>query len=519
MEFTNLGRTGPSVSAQCLGTMNFGPQTDEDRQSRSWTRRWTRHQLLRHGQRVRLGREQGPDRTDHRLLVRPGRRPPRRKVCSPPRSTATWATWPNEGKLSALNIRRAVDASLKRLQTDYIDLYQFHHVDRDAVGGDLAGHRGRWSAGQDPVRRQQQLRRLAHRPGPGGRGAAATSSAWSASSRSTTCSTGSVEIEVCRRRSTTASASFPGRRCTAGCWAGCSRRSEATARRLEGRAAEALEKHREQIQAYEDFADELGQDPADVALAWLLHPPGSPRRSSARARWSSSTRPSGREIELDADVLATLDEIFPGHGGSDLLGVGEPAGRDLRLQLSAFSPSQALRPRSVRTTVGLIVLAVTPRAAHSDARTLVRPTSPEFGGAVGGVGQQRDAGGLRGEVDHLAGAPSSMIRRHRHMWNAPVRLIGQVVFHAPAVRSSAGARMTTPAQLTRMSILPNLSCTCETARATDASSVTSHLIATLSPPICPVWARAASRARSRMATVAPWLRRRRWQRRFRSHRR
>src|SRR5262249_16196722 len=43
---------------------------------------------------------------------------------------ADMGDWPNEGKLSALNIRRALDASLRRLQTDYIDLYQFHHIDR-----------------------------------------------------------------------------------------------------------------------------------------------------------------------------------------------------------------------------------------------------------------------------------------------------------------------------------------------------------------------------------------------------
>ena len=95
--------------------------------------------------------------------------------------------WPNEGKLSALNIRRALDASLTRLQTDYIDLYQFHHIDRATPWDEI------WqaievaiAAGQDPLRRQQQLRRLAHRPGPGGRGARATSSGSSASSRSTT---------------------------------------------------------------------------------------------------------------------------------------------------------------------------------------------------------------------------------------------------------------------------------------------------------------------------------------------
>ena len=40
--------------------------------------------------------------------------------------------WPNEGRLSVLAIRRACEASLKRLRTDHIDLYQMHHIDRDA---------------------------------------------------------------------------------------------------------------------------------------------------------------------------------------------------------------------------------------------------------------------------------------------------------------------------------------------------------------------------------------------------
>src|ERR1041385_358568 len=39
--------------------------------------------------------------------------------------------WPNMSRLSGLNIRRACEASLKRLQTDHIDLYQMHHIDRD----------------------------------------------------------------------------------------------------------------------------------------------------------------------------------------------------------------------------------------------------------------------------------------------------------------------------------------------------------------------------------------------------
>ena len=39
--------------------------------------------------------------------------------------------WPNQSRLSALHIREACEASLKRLRTDHIDLYQMHHVDRN----------------------------------------------------------------------------------------------------------------------------------------------------------------------------------------------------------------------------------------------------------------------------------------------------------------------------------------------------------------------------------------------------
>jgi aryl-alcohol dehydrogenase-like predicted oxidoreductase len=41
---------------------------------------------------------------------------------------------PNDRRLSAYHLRRACEASLRRLQTDHIDLYQMHHVDRATRG-------------------------------------------------------------------------------------------------------------------------------------------------------------------------------------------------------------------------------------------------------------------------------------------------------------------------------------------------------------------------------------------------
>ena len=61
---------------------------------------------------------------------------------------------PNDRGLSAYHLRRACEESLRRLQTDHIDLYQMHHIDRDALGGDLAGD-GAAGARQDHLRWQQ----------------------------------------------------------------------------------------------------------------------------------------------------------------------------------------------------------------------------------------------------------------------------------------------------------------------------------------------------------------------------
>jgi aryl-alcohol dehydrogenase-like predicted oxidoreductase len=132
MEFTTLGRTGLTVSRLCLGTMNFGPVTDEP----------DAHAIMdaAHEQGINFfdtandyGRHAGRGRTEEIIgtwLAEGGGR--RERTVLSTKVYADMGEWPNGGKLSALNIRRALDASLRRLRTDYIDLYQFHHVDRAA---------------------------------------------------------------------------------------------------------------------------------------------------------------------------------------------------------------------------------------------------------------------------------------------------------------------------------------------------------------------------------------------------
>src|SRR5512136_3258980 len=130
MEYTQLGRSGLKVSRLCLGTMNFGPLTSEadsfaimDKSLELGINFFDTANVY--------GWKTGEGVTEQivgRWFASGGGR--REKVVIATKVYGHMGDWPNQGKLSALHIRQAVEGSLKRLQTDYIDLYQMHHVDR-----------------------------------------------------------------------------------------------------------------------------------------------------------------------------------------------------------------------------------------------------------------------------------------------------------------------------------------------------------------------------------------------------
>ncbi len=318
MQYVHLGRTRLSVSRICLGTMNFGPVTSKEdsfsimdsahAQGINFFDSANVYGWSDKGLTERIVGEwfaQGDGRRERTVLAT--------------KLYGDMGDWPNDGKLSALNIRRACDASLKRLQTDYIDLYQMHHVDRSTPWDEI------WEA-MEVLRNQgkviyvgssnfagwhlAQAQEAASRRGQ--LGLVSEQSIYNLVERT-------VELEVLPAAQAYGIGVIPWSPLHGGLLGGVIRKMAdgTTSRSASGRAADALEKHRPAIEAWEQFCADRGEDPADVALAWLLHQPAvtapivGPRTS---AHLDGAVK--ALDIILDEAALTRLDEIFPGPGGT-----------------------------------------------------------------------------------------------------------------------------------------------------------------------------------------------------------
>src|SRR5512145_667141 len=133
MEFTQLGRTGLKVSRLCLGTMNFGPHTEEKDSFAQMDRALELGINFFDTANV-YGWKVGEGVTEQivgRWFAQGGGR--REKVVIATKVFGRMGDGVNERRLSAYHIRRACEESLRRLQTDHIDLYQMHHIDRETT--------------------------------------------------------------------------------------------------------------------------------------------------------------------------------------------------------------------------------------------------------------------------------------------------------------------------------------------------------------------------------------------------
>ncbi|HEY6422381.1 MAG TPA: aldo/keto reductase [Pseudonocardiaceae bacterium] len=317
MDYTQLGRSGLSVSRLCLGTMNFGPETSEA----------DSHAIMDRAHELGInffdtanvyGWAKGEGITEQiigRWFASGGGR--RERTVLATKLYGSMGDWPNETMLSALNIRRACDASLRRLQTDYIDLYQMHHVDRATPWEEI------WEA-MSVLRQQGKIIYVGSSNFAGWHLAAAQETA---RRRRVTGLVSEqsiynllnrwVELEVLPAARDYGIGLIPWSPLNGGLLAGVLRkqREGGGSRSNSGRAAEALGANRERIEAYEKLCADLGEDPANVGLAWLLHQPGvtapivGPRTVE---QLDSSLRAVA--IKLDAEVLARLDELCPPPG-------------------------------------------------------------------------------------------------------------------------------------------------------------------------------------------------------------
>jgi aryl-alcohol dehydrogenase-like predicted oxidoreductase len=315
MEYRYLGRTGLQVSPLVLGTMNFGPETGEadslaimDRALESGINFFDTANVY--------GWKRGQGITEQivgRWLAQ--RKGHRQQIVLATKVYGVMGDGPNDRGLSAYHIRRACEESLQRLQTDHIDIYQMHHVDRNTPWEEI------WQAMEQLIREGKILyvgssNFAGWHIARANETAAARNLLGLVSEQSLYhLAARTIEMEVIPAVEAYGMGLICWSPLGGGLLAGAVEQASA-GRRASDRAQQAIEKHRAQLKEYEGFCRELGEKPAKVALAWLLHQPVvTAPIVGPRTMEQLDSAIHALEVDLPDHVLARLDEIWPGPGG------------------------------------------------------------------------------------------------------------------------------------------------------------------------------------------------------------
>ena len=312
MQYTHLGRSGLLVSRACLGTMNFGPQTSEE-ESFAIMDAALDAGINFFDTADGYGRPIKPGLTEEiigRWLAQGGRR---EKIVLSTKVYGPMGDWPNQSGLSAYHIISACEASLQRLKTDHIDLYQMHHIDRETPWEEI------WQAMERLVQAGKviyvgssnfaawniaQANELAKNRNF--MGTISEQSLYNLTQRT-------IELEVIPACTAYGIGIIPWSPLGGGLLGGVLQKHS------EGRRShmrDKIEAHRSQLEAYESLCSSLGEEPASVALAWLLsRPVVTAPIIGPRTRDQLPGALRALDISLSPEVLEKLDSIFPGPGG------------------------------------------------------------------------------------------------------------------------------------------------------------------------------------------------------------
>jgi aryl-alcohol dehydrogenase-like predicted oxidoreductase len=315
MNFKSLGRTGLKVSRLCLGTMNFGQFVDE-KGSFSIMDKALEVGINFFDTANVYGGKMGDGVTETiigKWISQGGGR--REKIVLATKVYGRMGEGSNDRKLSAYHIRRACEDSLRRLQTDHIDLYQMHHIDRETPWEEI------WQAMELLV----QQGKILYVGSSNFAGWHIAMTQWAASKRnflglvSEQCLYNlrerSVELEILPACRALGIGVIPYSPLSGGILGGITNRPS-QGRRNSERLQDTIDKQRGQFEAFESICQEMNTTPASLALAWLLKNPAvtAPIIGPRTIDQLTDSLPS-LDIEITDEQMAQLDQIWPGPGG------------------------------------------------------------------------------------------------------------------------------------------------------------------------------------------------------------